>query len=57
MRYVEIIERTASGAPDQDAKVASKPRGRASRMPAAAADQGLMPITVRGRVTAANPRE
>jgi hypothetical protein len=53
MRYVGIIERLTDGPRYEDANLAAKPRGRAS--PTLAASY-LMPITVRGRVAATNPR-
>jgi hypothetical protein len=56
MGYVRIIKRTEADLLE-DADLASKPRGWASRALAAAANQGPMPITARGRVTAANPPE
>ncbi len=37
--------------------LAFKPRGRASRTLAASANQDLMPITMRGRLVAVNPRK
>jgi hypothetical protein len=50
LRYFGIITCTAGGPGYEDANPASKPRGRAPRTLAVPGHQGLMPITVRGRL-------